>query len=74
MGFCECDISDPFLSPNRSNIVNGLLCCVDCAKPIECEFSYLDMGPHPAETIHVDYWVCNKHLEIAVDNVSSRWA
>lgn len=81
MKFCECDYNAPCLPGPRPNIIIGLLCCVKCGLPIECDFSYLsddpndpdkDGTPHPAEELHIDYRVCKRHLHIAVDNVASR--
>lgn len=68
MKYCECDYN-LFDTSEK----DGILICKRCDKPIECEFEYLDgEKPHPAELIHVDYFVCKKHLHIAVDNVGSR--
>lgn len=36
-----------------------------------CDFSYLTED-HPATTKHIDYDVCDEHLELAVENVHGR--
>lgn len=65
--YCECnyDLDD-------IKIEKGILICNKCKLPIECEFSYLKDNPHPATSIHIDYAVCDEHLDIAVDNVYNR--
>lgn len=64
---CKCDRPDIW-----ARTLEGPLVCLSCGKPPECEFSYLEDDPHPAETTHLDYVVCWKHLNIAVNNVHGR--
>lgn len=77
MKYCECenvsiptrDVEKPegWMSPE------GWLIHPDCGLPIACEFSSDENGgDHPATTIHVDYVVCDKHLDNAVWNVHDR--
>lgn len=65
--WCDCGR----LIPN-ARIENNILICNDCNKPIKCEFSFLDDSEHAAQLIHVDYAVCKRHEQAAIDNVSSR--
>ncbi len=71
--FCECESPNVFYIQPHDEFL-----CSDCGKPPECELSHLsdapdkDGTPHAAETTHLDYVVCRKHLGIAVDNVHGR--
>jgi hypothetical protein len=38
-----------------------------------CDFSYMTED-HPATQLHIDCYVCDEHLELAVENVHSRTA
>ena len=71
--FCRCVRR----RSDRLHRVDDMLCCNLCGYPIECEFSDDDGDfwplPHAAEVVHIDYIVCWMHLNIAVDNVASRW-
>lgn len=76
MEFCNCNKRDyKFSHSPDGHLIHQL-----CGLPLACEFSYLDEpesyeGPpieHPANQVHIDYLVCGRHLEKAVDNVHSR--
>lgn len=64
-------------------VVDGVLRHVGgCGLPVECDFSYLsddpddvdaEGTPHAATQIHVDYVVCDRHLDIAINNVAGRY-
>jgi len=75
--FCECSTR----SFHDTRKGKDYLLCNRCGKPIECDFSHFSddledpdkEGPScAAQTVHIDYYVCWKHLHIAVDNVWSR--
>ena len=71
MKYCDCDFPKSHRAPYEDNIKNGLLYCVICNKVIECEFSYMNDNPHPAELTHFGYCICREHEGMAVDNVHS---
>lgn len=79
--FCTCDHDRPWTEAMQPNVIDDILRCTVCNKPVQCEFSDLsddpsdpdaDGTPHAAQTIHIDYRICRRHLSIAVDNVMSR--
>lgn len=51
-----------------------VLYCEVCGAPPRCEICDLEGAepPVPATHLHVDYVVCEGHLGVAIDNVSSR--
>jgi hypothetical protein len=73
MDFCKCDFSRPWRPDGKPEIRGGLLMCLVCGLPIQCEFCHLDgESPHAAELTHIDYQICGRHLYLAVDNVRSQ--
>lgn len=68
MEFCACDARHVDCVPGAGGVIRHTV----CGLAVECEFSYLEDQPHPATQEHVDYLVCDRHLDIAVDNVSTR--
>lgn len=67
--FCQCD----FPNYRKEKIRHRQLICTTCNKPIECEFSILDLEKsHAATLVHVDYCCCKKHEDAAIDNVYLR--
>ena len=68
MKFCNCEYHDVNAIKKNNRLV-----CSRCNKPMVCEFSYLDNEPpHAATLIHVDYFVCKRHEDTAVNNVVDR--
>ena len=71
-GFCRCERP-------RAPVILGqpggdAVRCTLCSKPIRCELGYLDdpEAPHPATGRHIDYLVCARHCDQAVENVLGR--
>jgi hypothetical protein len=73
--FCWCD---PRILRSLV-VIDGELRHPACGLPVACEFpdyddDHMEPDHHAATQIHVDYVVCERHLEHAVNNVAGRYS